>query len=318
MKITDRLKLTVGGLSILASLGVVITQLAISRGQSDATVVNRTGIVRGATQRLYKKVLADAPLADANKVNAVIEANIDGLINGSDELKLPRATDPTYLGLMREIEAEWAEQKTLISNYRSGNASEAELLADSEAFFTLANDAVFAAEAVSSKHVNELRLVTVAIFLVNLAALAFVFKTILDASKQLQSTVNSVASASTEIAATVEQQERTMSQQASSVNETTTTMEELGASSRQAAEQAQTSAQGARQALNLAKDGSAAVNESVSSLQSLKDKVSAIAEQIVRLSEQTGQIAGISDSVGDLQPNQYAGPKRSRGSRARG
>ncbi len=68
-------------------------------------------------------------------------------------------------------------------------------------------------------------------------------------TKLIQGIASAIASSSTEIAATVEQQERTVSGQASSVNQTTTTMDELGASSRQSAEQAEASAAGASQYL---------------------------------------------------------------------
>jgi methyl-accepting chemotaxis protein len=77
-------------------------------------------------------------------------------------------------------------------------------------------------------------------------------------------------------------------------------MDELGASSRQAAEQAEASASGARQALVLAEDGSRTVHQTMEGMSTLKDKVGAIAEQIMRLSEQTTQIGGVSDLVGDL------------------
>jgi methyl-accepting chemotaxis protein len=119
-------------------------------------------------------------------------------------------------------------------------------------------------------------------------------------SKMLTQASSAIASSSTEIATTVEQQERTISQQASSVTQTTTTMDELGASSRQSAEQAEDSASGARQALALAEDGTKAVQETLEGMSTLKDKVGAIAEQILRLSEQTQQIGGISSLVGDL------------------
>ncbi len=118
------------------------------------------------------------------------------------------------------------------------------------------------------------------------------------------STVNqaasAIASSSTEIAATVEQQERTISQQASSVNQTTTTIEELGASSRQSAEQAEASASGASQALNLTEDGTKAVRQTLAGMSTLKEQVNEIALAIIRLSEQTGQIGTVSSLVGDL------------------
>lgn len=119
-------------------------------------------------------------------------------------------------------------------------------------------------------------------------------------TKLVQHIAGEIASSSTEIAATVEQQERTVSLQASSVSQTTTTMDELDASSRQSAEQAEASASGARQALALSENGTQAVQQTMQGMTTLKDKVGAIADQILRLSEQTTQIGGISGLVGDL------------------
>jgi uncharacterized protein Yka (UPF0111/DUF47 family) len=119
-------------------------------------------------------------------------------------------------------------------------------------------------------------------------------------TKLIQDIANTIASSSNEIAATLEQQERTVNQQASSVHETSTTMDELGASSRQAAEQAEASASGARQVLNLAENGTQAVQQTMEGMSTLKGNVEAIAEQIMRLSEQTGQIGNISDLVADI------------------
>lgn len=109
-----------------------------------------------------------------------------------------------------------------------------------------------------------------------------------------------VASSSAEIAATVAQQERTAAQQAASVNETTTTMDELNASSRQSAEQAQAAASGAQKVLTLAERGTQSVDRTLDGMANLKVKVEAIAEQILHLSEQTSQIGNISGLVSDL------------------
>lgn len=119
-------------------------------------------------------------------------------------------------------------------------------------------------------------------------------------SKSINQAVGAIATSSTEIGATVEQQERTASQQATSVNETSTTMDELGASSRQVAEQAEASVAGARRALALTQGGSKAVDSTLQGMEDLKQRVSAIAAQIVLLSEQTGQIGSISALVSDL------------------
>lgn len=107
------------------------------------------------------------------------------------------------------------------------------------------------------------------------AAIASISIGILLASRIQQTinkTVSAMATSSTEIAASVEQQERAASQQASAVNQTTTTMDELEASSRQSAEQAEAA----------------------------KVKVQLIADQILGLSEQVTQINDIANLVSDL------------------
>lgn len=111
---------------------------------------------------------------------------------------------------------------------------------------------------------------------------------------------NVIASSSSEIASTVEQQERTSTQQATAVSQTTSTMDELGASSRQSAEQAESATSGARQALMLTESGTQTVERTLEGMASLKDKVNAIAAQICHLSEQTNQIGNITNLVSDL------------------
>ncbi len=112
--------------------------------------------------------------------------------------------------------------------------------------------------------------------------------------------VGDITSSASEIAATMEEQERTANLQAASVSETTTTMDELGASSRQSEEQAESASQAAHEVLQLANNGNDSVEETVATMVDLKNKVAAIADQIVRLSEQTNQIGNISSLVSDL------------------
>ncbi|MBW4574367.1 MAG: hypothetical protein KME08_03695, partial [Aphanothece sp. CMT-3BRIN-NPC111] len=107
-----------------------------------------------------------------------------------------------------------------------------------------------------------------------------------------------ISTSSHEIAATVEQQERATAMQAASVNQTTTTIDELGASSRTSAEQAEVAAAGAAQVLALV-DGDRH-NSDAFGQSSLQAKVGQITEQILRLSEQTQQIGSISTLVSEL------------------
>ena len=119
-------------------------------------------------------------------------------------------------------------------------------------------------------------------------------------SRPLQQVINVISSSSAEMAASLTEQERVAAQQAASVNETNTTMEELGASSRQSAEQAEVAANGADKALELSQFGMSRVEETLASMEKAKAKVEAIAQQILLLSEKTGQIRDIANLVSDF------------------
>lgn len=119
-------------------------------------------------------------------------------------------------------------------------------------------------------------------------------------STRVSEGVSALSSTSTEIASTVEQHERAAAQQAASVSETTTTTDELSASSRQSAEQADAVADLARQALATTEEGVKMAADASEGMSKTKEKVGAIGEQILHLSEQTGQIGGIAAVVTDI------------------
>ncbi|MGE5659356.1 MAG: methyl-accepting chemotaxis protein [Actinomycetota bacterium] len=119
-------------------------------------------------------------------------------------------------------------------------------------------------------------------------------------SKTIKDSISIIAASATEIATTIEEQERVAVQQAASVNETTTSMDQLGASSRQSAEQAAAAAAGSRHVLALA------IGEQEGDLQShrnrvtLQEKMEQVQSQILRLSEHLSQIYTITNAVSDL------------------
>ncbi len=119
-------------------------------------------------------------------------------------------------------------------------------------------------------------------------------------TQTMNEATSAIAISTKEIRSSVETQEKIANSQASSVNETTTTMDELNASSRVTAEQAETGAKSAKKALNLAESGLETVEKTLSQMTNLKEKVGAIAQAIVLLNEQTMQISNISALVGDL------------------
>ncbi|WP_026099043.1 methyl-accepting chemotaxis protein [Kamptonema formosum] len=119
-------------------------------------------------------------------------------------------------------------------------------------------------------------------------------------AERMSRSASAVATASREIAVTMEEQERNASHQAASVNQTTTSLDELGASSQQVAQQAESAARGACQALSLTGGGTKAVDRTLEGMATLREKVDAIAQQAQRLSERTSQISSIASLVSDL------------------
>lgn len=119
-------------------------------------------------------------------------------------------------------------------------------------------------------------------------------------TRSISKTTAELASITSQIAASLAEQSKIISQQAVSVNQTTTTMEELGASSRQSAEQGIASSTNAQKSLELCKAGSESVQKTSQGISTVKDKVTSIADKIVQLSEQTAQISTVSDLVADI------------------
>jgi methyl-accepting chemotaxis protein len=109
-----------------------------------------------------------------------------------------------------------------------------------------------------------------------------------------------IGKTTSDVATSITEQERLLSMQEASVNETTATIEELGASSRQSAEQAITAANNAESAKELTKQGVASVQKTLNGIEALGKTVTQIAEKITKLSEQVERIGTISTLVGDI------------------
>lgn len=235
-----------------------------------------------------------------DKLNAEIrsEEQLENLLQLDTLVTQFIAIQQSLIDLVNQNQSEDAIQNWRASNGRALNSEIASLI---ETMEVLEEQIVAEGE---SQQIAALRRLKTA--LVTAAALSVILSTLIGAwivakaSKIMDQAAGNIVSSASEIAASVEQQERTSSQQAASVSETSTTMDELGASSRQSAEQAEAASAGAQQALTLTEGGILAVDRSLEGMTELREKVDAIADQILRLSEQTSQIGSISGLVSDL------------------
>ena len=279
----------------LANSGILLYRL--QQISSDGRVINYAGIVRGASQRLVKSELAGNP---SDNLVTKIDKIIDGLRQGSDELALPKTDDLEFNSAMGDVDRSWRDLKQSLMDVRVDESQENAAFERSEEMFAKADVAVAAAQRVAEgkvKSTSYLQFVILLISLAIVAAIAFVTRRM---TFTLHETVHALANTSGQMSKTVDMHQRIASDQATAMTETTITMEQLGASSRLSATQAETGADETSQSLALASDGATAVKQTVNAMADLKTKVTGMAQEIAALSNRLDQIGEISSFVGDI------------------
>ncbi|WP_353684647.1 methyl-accepting chemotaxis protein [Thermodesulfovibrio sp. 3907-1M] len=159
-------------LFVFSLTGTALMFVSLAGMTDDGRVVNYAGIVRGGTQRLIKLELAGKP---SDELIANLDKIITGLSEGSKELNLPKVTDERFTSKLNELKTKWASLKNLIKNFRQDKTLSGKLLEDSEDYFKLTNEVVFAAENYSRKKVVTSKVIQITIFAVNVALLALIF-----------------------------------------------------------------------------------------------------------------------------------------------
>lgn len=141
---------------------------------SDARIINFSGIVRGATQRLIK-----LELTGIEKNDLVLKINniIDGLLNGSKELNLSKSSDKDYYKNMLKVKDRWEHLKNDIFALRMDFGMQDSVIEQSEEFFELTDNAVFAAEEAAISNAESLAMLQVLILLASILVLAAVWIT---------------------------------------------------------------------------------------------------------------------------------------------
>jgi diguanylate cyclase (GGDEF)-like protein len=163
------------GISIVLFLTVsILSFTSINQLQGNARVVNYDGIVRGATQKLMKMELQNAYAGGVDvEARDALRSRLDRILHALDTgegedsetetlssiIALP---DETHRNDIQELLGQWALLKDEIDQVRAGE-DPLELYTKSEAYFKLANDTVFAAEAYSEGQVNRTTNVLIAV-----------------------------------------------------------------------------------------------------------------------------------------------------------
>lgn len=138
------------GVVLLLSL---ISLSTINKLQGNARVVNYSGIVRGATQRLIKQELRGIP---NDVLAAELSSIIAELVSGTGRHELIALPNPKFQQLMGQVQKDWAALREEIHKVREGADSQ-RLFVLSESFFILADSMVSAAEDYAELQVVQAR-----------------------------------------------------------------------------------------------------------------------------------------------------------------
>lgn len=133
--------------------------------------INYLGIVRGASQRVFK--LETNSLPNDDLIRYVDEILFD-LLNGNGKYNLPRISDKEYNNNLLELNKKWNEIKNNISDVRNGN-EKSQFLNLSEDFFNLANSTVFSADKYTRIYSSKLMFLIIILSIISLVTCIVIF-----------------------------------------------------------------------------------------------------------------------------------------------
>ena len=153
-------------------MGLIVWMMVIvSHMQGTARVVNYAGLVRGTTQRMVKLEMAGEP---QDEMCREIEVYIQGLREGDASLSLVRLSDPDFQNKMKELSGYYLQVKQEIIHLRRTGKADSYLIAATEQFFAICDEATALAEVYSEKQAKDLAVLEKSIMLVIFALMILI------------------------------------------------------------------------------------------------------------------------------------------------
>lgn len=147
------IQFSIGVLAVILAALIIVMMGIVSNIQGTARIVNYAGLVRGKTQRIIKLEISgqqeDGMIAD-------IEAFIDGLRNGNEELGLVRLNDADFQNKMQELDDYFSVLHQEILLVREEGYENTEIIPKSERFFEICDEATGLAESYSQRKATSL------------------------------------------------------------------------------------------------------------------------------------------------------------------
>lgn len=134
----------------IVAIGILMFSLYQNLGY--AKVINYSGVVRGATQRLIKKELTNHPDDD---MIVYLDELLENLHTGHGSFNLIKIDDENYQNQIQSMMVKWEEIKTEINHIRAGQSPD-RLFSLSENYFEDADRMVHTAEEYSNLQLKQL------------------------------------------------------------------------------------------------------------------------------------------------------------------
>lgn len=140
-------KSNLGIYSCIWGIAIVILIFSIFQNIGDAKVVNYSGIIRGASQKVVKEELQGV---QNDEEIAWLDDIMEDLQTGDGKFGLAKFNNKEYQAQLKDVANYWSEIKTEITNVRNG-ADNTKLFTMSEEYFDKTNAMVSMAEAYANK-----------------------------------------------------------------------------------------------------------------------------------------------------------------------
>ncbi len=168
MKIKTIANGSVALLLVLLGITNAVFFSRIKNMAGDAALVNKTGVVRGGSQRLVKMELVDRP---ADKIIALLEKTVDTVANGNKELGIQKITDAGYQEKITGLKQAWNDLKKEIYEYRKTKRNKEILISKSEKLWDRTNDIVNAVETLSVGKLKVFQITVIIFILLNISVI---------------------------------------------------------------------------------------------------------------------------------------------------
>lgn len=152
-KSTGIVNAAIGALAVVLAILIVWMMNLVAGIQGTARIVNYAGLVRGKTQRIVKLEISGQP---QDGMIADIDAFIDGLRFGSDELSLVQLNNDAFQSKMQELDDYFQALKQEIGRVRAVGSNNTDIIPISETFFSICDDATGLAEAYAQRKATSL------------------------------------------------------------------------------------------------------------------------------------------------------------------